>query len=69
MAIPLIPIALVAVSGAFVGSQIDDAVENPTVQNTDPSAKVTTFDFVKFGALAIGALTIYSIARKNGLVK
>lgn len=69
MPLPLIPLAFAAVGGAFVGSQIDDAVESPTVQNTSGEANISTFDFVKVGGVAIIALIGYSIARKNGLIK
>jgi hypothetical protein len=69
MPIPFLLLGATALAGAFVGSQIDDAVENPTIQNTNSDAKITTFDLVKYGALAGGALLLYGMAKKRGLIK
>ena len=69
MAVPLLVLGATAAASAFIGSQIDDAIESPLVGNTSSLTKIGTFDIIKVGALAAGALFIYSMARKNGLVK
>jgi hypothetical protein len=69
MAVPLLAWGAVALAGAFVGSQIDDAVESPTTQNTSANARITAFDLAKYGALAGGALVLYGMARKRGILK
>ena len=48
--------------GAFVGSQIDDAVENPSQSNFDGNAKIKTSDIVKIVAIAgVGYLILKNL--------
>lgn len=69
MALPLIPILVVAAVGsfgAFVGSQVDDAIDNQTRPQEPNDYTPSPFTIAYYAALAMG---LYFIADRTGSLK
>ena len=69
MAIQFLPLAAVALAGAFVGSQIDDTIETQggDVNPLDTVRQLPSVSKIMF--YSAGAMGLFWLANKSGVVK